>query len=120
MFNNLIKTSYDIHRMNNDILCKIASSMDKCSDVANFSVAVCDQEAIRLRKKQEYDRILKIKMQSFWYGRLAVLLHVYRHTYFWVQNWPRVFAINDHIRHQFASFFKGWDVSVYMQGCQCL
>jgi hypothetical protein len=86
--------------------------MEKCSDVANLSVAVCDQETIRLRKKQEYDRILKIKMQYFWYGRLAVLLHTYRHTYFWDQFIPRVFAINDHVRHQFASYFRGWDVSV--------
>ena len=100
------------HRMNSDILCKIASSMDKCSDVANLSFAVCDQEVIRLRKVQEYDRILRIKMQHFWYGRLAVLLHVHRHTYFWDQFVPRVFAINDHVRHQFASYFKGWDVSV--------
>ena len=98
--------------MNNDVICKIASTMERCSDVANLSIAVCDQDAIRQRKIQEYGRILKIKMQHFWYGRLAVLLHVYRHTYFWVEIWPRVFAINDHIRHQFASYFKGWDVSV--------
>lgn len=98
--------------INNDILCKISNSMENCSDVANLSTAVCDQEAIRLRKKQEYDKILKIKMQHFWYGRLAVLLHVHRHTYFWDQFTPRVFAINDHVRHQFASYFKGWDVSV--------
>jgi hypothetical protein len=98
--------------MNNDILCKIVSNMDKCSDVANLSVAICDQSTIRLRKKQEYDRILKIKMQHFWYGRLAVLLHTHRHTYFWDQFVPRVFAINDHVRHQFASYFRGWDVSV--------
>ena len=98
--------------MNSDILCKISSCMENCSDVANLSVAVCDQEAIRLRKKREYDRILKIKMQYFWYGRLAVLLHTHRHTYFWDQFVPRVFAINDHVRHQFASYFRGWDVSV--------
>jgi len=99
--------------MNHDILCKIASNMDQCSDVANLSVAVCDQETIRLRKKQEYDRILKIKMQHFWYGRLAVLLHVHRHTYFWDQFIPRVFAITDSVRHQFASYFRGgWQVNV--------
>lgn len=98
--------------MNNDILCKIVSSMEKCSDVANLSVAVCDQEAIRMRKVQEYDRILKIKMQHFWYGRLAVLMHAYRHTYFWDAHVPRVFAMTDQVRHQFASYFRGWDVSV--------
>ena len=86
--------------------------MESCSDVANLSVAVCDQEVIRRRKRQEYERILKIKMQYFWYGRLAVLLHAHRHTYFWGQINPRVFAINDHVRHQFASYFCGWDVSV--------
>lgn len=98
--------------INNDVLCKIATNMESCSDVANLSIAVCDQEAIRLRKKQEYDRILRVKMQHFWYGRLAVLMHVYRHTYFWDQFIPRVFAITDQSRHQFASYFKGWDVSV--------
>ena len=98
--------------MNNDVICKVASNMEKCSDVANLSIAMCDQDAIRLRKKQEYDRILKTKMQYFWYGRLAVLLHTHRHTYFWEQFIPRVFAINDHVRHQFASYFREWDVSV--------
>ena len=112
MCNNLIIFPYGIHRMNNDVLCKIASNMEKCSDVANLSIAVCDQEAIRTRKVREYDRLLKIKMQHFWYGRLAVLMHAYRHTYFWDQFIPRVFAMTDQVRHQFASYFRGWDVSV--------
>ena len=98
--------------MNRDVLLKVSSNMESCSDVANLSVAVCDQEAIRLRKKQEYDRILRVKMQHFWYGRLAVLMHAYRHTYFWDQFVPRVFAMTDQVRHQFASYFRGWDVSV--------
>lgn len=98
--------------INNDVLARIASNMKTCSDVANLSMALCDQDVIRARKKIEYDRELKIKMQYFWYGRLAVLLHVYRHTDFWDQFSPRVFAITDQTRHQFASYFRGWNVSV--------
>jgi len=106
--------------MNTDVICKIASQLENTADVANFSVAMCDQEAIRVRKQIEFDKILKEKMQHFWYGRFMTLLHVHRSTGFWEEFPMHAFTITDQVCHRVASYFRnGWQVSVCGRKLYC-
>jgi len=106
--------------MNTDVICKIASQLENSADVANFSVATCDQEAIRVRKQIEFDKILKEKMQHFWYGRFMTLLHVHRSTGFWEEFPMHAFTVTDQVCHRIASYFRnGWQVSVCGRTLYC-
>ena len=94
-----------------DIVREISQKLDE-SSVANLSLAVCDQSMVRERKRVEFDKTLRKRMQNFWQGRLCVLFRVFNSTGFWYEQHPHIFAISENVRHQFASSFAGWDVRV--------
>jgi len=95
--------------MNTDILAVISTRLGN-ADVANLSVAYSDLSMIKARKRDEYERILKRKMQNLWFGRLCSMLLVYRRTDFWE---GRPLAITIGVRHRMASCFsEEWDVTV--------
>ncbi|ABT15631.1 hypothetical protein FR483_N346L [Paramecium bursaria Chlorella virus FR483] len=97
--------------MNTDILQTI-SNMLSSSDVANLSVALCDNELIRNRKLIEFKLLLAERMRYFWFGRLAVLHKVYSKTRFWFKNDPDVWALDSVMREEFINAFKGWTVEI--------
>ena len=97
--------------MNTDILQTI-SHMLSSSDVANLSVALCDNELIRNRKLLEFKLTLAEKMRHFWFGRLAVLHKVYSKTRFWFKEDPDVWAFGPVLREEFINAFKGWSVDM--------
>ena len=97
--------------MNTDILQTI-SHMLSSSDVANLSVALCNNELIRNRKLLEFKLILAEKMRHFWFGRLAVLHKVYSKTRFWFKEDPDVWVFGPVLREEFVNAFKGWAVDM--------
>ena len=97
--------------MNTDILHKI-SNMLASIDVANLSIALCDNELIRNRKLVEFKLLLAEKMRHFWFGRLAVLHSVYSKTRFWFKEDPDAWAFDPVMREEFINAFKGWSVDM--------
>lgn len=97
--------------MDTDIL-RVISSMLSTSDVANLSVALCNNELVRDRKLLEFKLILTDKMRHFWFGRLAVLQKVYSKTMFWFKENPDVWAVGPVMREEFINAFKGWSVDM--------
>jgi hypothetical protein len=92
---------------------KIVGEKLSVIDVANIAVAMCDQDLIRERKQEEFDKIFTEKMRSLWFGRFNALLAVYTRTCFWSKTGSSIWATTGSFRERLTKFFyPHWDVDL--------